>query len=157
AIVVVENVERYLRAGMSPKDAAHKTMDEVGGALVAIALVLSAVFIPTAFIAGISGAFYRQFALTIASSTIISAVVSLTLSPALAALFLRPHGQDEKPRIWRTISRPFDVFFSGFNRMFEKLSSAYAGLTRRLLRISALMLIIYCGLIGLTYFQFART
>ena len=95
AIVVVENVERYLREGMSPREAAHKTMDEVGGALVAIALVLCAVFIPTAFITGISGAFYRQFALTIAASTIISAIVSLTLSPALAALLLRPHGHEQ--------------------------------------------------------------
>ena len=133
AIVVVENVERYLRAGMSPRDAAHKTMDEVGGALVAIALVLCAVFIPTAFITGISGAFYRQFALTIATSTIISALVSLTLSPALAAVFLRPHGHDEKPGFWTTVSRPFNAFFAGFNRMFEKLSSGYAGLTRRVL------------------------
>ena len=157
AIVVVENVERYLRAGMSPRDAAHKTMDEVGGALVAIALVLCAVFIPTAFITGISGAFYRQFALTIATSTIISALVSLTLSPALAALFLRPHGHDEKPGFWTTVSRPFNAFFAGFNRMFEKLSSGYAGLTRRVLRVSALMLVIYAGLIGLTYFQFSRT
>jgi hydrophobe/amphiphile efflux-1 (HAE1) family protein len=90
AIVVVENVERDLRSGMSPREAAHKTMDEVGGALVAIALVLCAVFIPSAFIAGISGAFYRQFALTITASTIISATVSLTLSPALAALLLKP-------------------------------------------------------------------
>ena len=96
AIVVVENVERYLRQGLSPRDAAHKTMDEVGGALVAIALVLCAVFIPTAFITGISGAFYRQFALTIAASTIISAIVSLTLSPALAALLLRPHGHERE-------------------------------------------------------------
>ena len=96
AIVVVENVERYLREGMSPRDAAHKTMDEVGGALIAIALVLCAVFIPTAFITGISGAFYRQFALTIATSTIISAIVSLTLSPALAALLLRPHGHERE-------------------------------------------------------------
>ena len=131
AIVVVENVERYLREGMSPRDAAHKTMDEVGGALVAIALVLCAVFIPTAFITGISGAFYRQFALTIAASTIISAIVSLTLSPALAALFLRPHDHDERPGFWRTLGRPFNVFFSGFNRLFEKLSPGYAGLTRR--------------------------
>ncbi len=98
AIVVVENVERYLQQGMSPQDAAHKTMDEVGGALVAIALVLCAVFIPTAFITGISGAFYRQFALTIATSTVISAIVSLTLSPALAALLLRPHGHEERTR-----------------------------------------------------------
>src|ERR1700704_4285999 len=140
AIVVVENVERYLRQGLTPREAAHKTMDEVGTALVAIALVLIAVFLPTAFITGISGAFYRQFALTIAASTIISAIVSLTLSPALAALFLRPHGHDEKPGVWRTLSRPFDIFFSGFNRMFEKLSSGYAGLTRRVLRVSALML-----------------
>src|SRR6266851_3879396 len=92
AIVVVENVERYLRQGLSPRDAAHKTMDEVGSALIAIGLVLCAVFIPTAFITGISGAFYRQFALTITASTIISATVSLTLSPALAALLLKPHG-----------------------------------------------------------------
>src|SRR5207244_3266449 len=92
AIVVVENIERYLRQGMSPREAAHKTMDEVGGALVAIALVLCAVFIPAAFIAGISGAFYRQFALTITAATVFSAIVSLTLSPALAALLLRPHG-----------------------------------------------------------------
>ena len=98
AIVVVENVERYLRQGLSPRDAAHKTMDEVGGALIAIALVLCAVFIPTAFITGISGAFYRQFALTIAASTIISAIVSLTLSPALAALLLRPHGHEQQTR-----------------------------------------------------------
>jgi hydrophobe/amphiphile efflux-1 (HAE1) family protein len=157
AIVVVENTERYLRQGLSPRDAAHKTMDEVGGALVAIALVLCAVFIPSAFITGISGAFYRQFALTITASTVISAIVSLTLSPALAALFLRPHAQDERPGTWRTMSQPFNVFFAGFNRVFEKLSSGYADLTRRVLRVSALMLMIYGGLIGLTYFQFART
>ena len=157
AIVVVENVERYLRAGMSPKDAAHKTMDEVGGALVAIALVLCAVFIPTAFITGISGAFYRQFALTIAASTIISAIVSLTLSPALAALLLRPHDREERPGFLRIVSRPFNLFFAGFNKVFEKLSSGYAGLTRRALRVSALMLVIYGGLIALTFLEFART
>jgi hydrophobe/amphiphile efflux-1 (HAE1) family protein len=157
AIVVVENTERYLRAGLSPRDAAHKTMDEVGSALVAIALVLCAVFIPTAFITGISGSFYRQFALTIATSTIISALVSLTLSPALAALFLRPHGYEEQPGFWSTVSRPFNVFFAGFNWAFEKLSSGYAGFTRRVLRVSALMLFIYAGLIGFTYFQFSRT
>ena len=157
AIVVVENVERYLREGMSPRDAAHKTMDEVGGALVAIALVLCAVFIPTAFITGISGEFYRQFAITIAASTIISAMVSLTLSPALAALLLRPHGHDPRSGWRRTLSLPFDRFFAGFNRGFARLSSGYAGLTRRVLRVSAIMLVIYGGLIGLTYFQFART
>jgi hydrophobe/amphiphile efflux-1 (HAE1) family protein len=157
AIVVVENVERNLREGLSPREAAHKTMDEVGTALVAIALVLCAVFIPTAFIAGISGEFYRQFALTIATSTIISALVSLTLSPALAALLLKPHGHGVRPGIWRTLGWPFTAFFAGFNWLFERLSLGYGGLTRRVLRISALMLIIYCGLIGLTYFQFART
>ncbi len=157
AIVVVENVERYLRQGLSPRDAAHKTMDEVGGALVAIALVLCAVFIPSAFISGISGAFYRQFALTITASTIISATVSLTLSPALAALLLKPHGDDHGAGIWRTIRLPFATFFAGFNRLFERLSMGYGGLTRRLLRISALMLVLYAGLIGLTYFEFSRT
>ena len=111
AIVVVENVERYLRQGLSPREAAHKTMDEVGGALVAIALVLCAVFIPSAFITGISGAFYRQFALTIAASTIISAFVSLTLSPALAALFLRPHDHEEKPGFWATVGSSIQLVF----------------------------------------------
>src|SRR5258708_32258190 len=157
AIVVIENVERYLRQGLGPKEAAHRTMDEVGGALVAIALVLCAVFIPSAFIAGISGAFYRRFALTITASTIISAMVSLALSPALAALLLKPRGQEQKSGVWRTLGRPLNAFFAGFNKLFERLSSGYAGLTRRALRLSALMLVIYGCLIGLTYFQFGRT
>ena len=89
---------------MSPKEAAHKTMDEVGGALIAIALVLFAVFLPTAFITGLQGTFYQQFAITIAASTAISAFVSLTLSPALAALLLKPHAHDEKPK--RDAGRP---------------------------------------------------
>ncbi len=138
AIVVVENVERYLREGLSPREAAHRTMDEVGGALIAIALVLCAVFIPAAFIAGISGAFYRQFALTITASTIISATVSLTLSPALAALLLKPHGGAPQTGFWATLTRPVNAFFSGFNFVFERLSLGYAGLTRRALRVSAL-------------------
>src|SRR5690606_3602401 len=96
AIVVVENVERNMADGMSPRDAAHKTMDEVGSALVAIALVLSAVFVPSAFITGISGQFYQQFALTIAGATIISLIVSLTLSPALCALLLKPHEKNHR-------------------------------------------------------------
>ncbi len=157
AIVVVENVERYLRQGLTPRDAAYKTMEEVGGALVAIALVLCAVFIPTAFITGISGAFYRQFALTIAASTVISLIVSLTLSPALASLLLRPHDHETRPGFWSTVSRPFNAFFAWFNRMFDRLSSGYAGLTRRVLRVSALMLVIYAGLIALTAFGFSRT
>ena len=157
AIVVVENVERELRLGLSPREAAHKTMDEVGGALIAIALVLCAVFIPSAFIAGISGAFYRQFALTITASTVISATVSLTLSPALAALLLKPHGGEPPSGIWRTLGRPLNAFFAGFNHLFERLSAGYAGLTRRLLRVAALMLVVYGCLIGLTYLQFSRT
>src|SRR5205807_396025 len=157
AIVVVENVERNIAAGLSPREAAIKSMDEVGAALVAIALVLCAVFIPTAFITGISGAFYRQFALTIATSTIISAVVSLTLSPALAALLLKPHGHEQSSGIWQNLTTPFTLFFAGFNRLFDRLATGYAALTRRVLRISVLMLVVYGGLIGLTYVQFART
>ena len=157
AIVVIENVERYLRQGLSPKEAAHKTMDEVGGALVAIALVLCAVFIPTAFIAGISGAFYRQFALTITGSTVISAMVSLTLSPALAALLLNTNGHGKRGRVLGVLVEPIDFFFSQFNRGFERLSEAYGALTRRLLGVAAVMAGVYVALIGLAYFQFART
>src|SRR6266542_1018443 len=100
AIVVVENVERNIAAGMNPRDAAIRTMDEVGTALIAIALVLTAVFVPSAFITGISGQFYRQFALTIAGATVISLTVSLTLSPAMCALLLKPHAADRRPRWW---------------------------------------------------------
>src|SRR5262245_1762085 len=157
AIVVVENVERYLRQGLSPKEAAHKTMDEVGGALLAIALVLCAVFIPTAFIEGISGAFYKQFALTITTSTVISCFVSLTLSPALAALLLKPHSDHPRRGVFATLAKPFDAFFAGFNRGFDKLSSGYGALTRRLTRVVALMLVVYVGLIALAYVQIART
>ena len=157
AIVVVENVERYVREGLSPREAAHKTMDEVGSALIAIMLVLCGVFIPVAFISGISGAFYRQFALAIAASTVISATVSLTLSPALAALLLKPHGHERRTGVVATLARPFNAFFGAFNRGFGRLASGYAGLTRRVIRIAVLMLVIYAGLIGYTYFQFGRT
>ncbi len=142
AIVVVENVERYLREGMSPRDAAHKTMDEVGGALIAIALVLCAVFIPTAFITGISGAFYQQFALTIATATVISAVISLTLSPALAALLLRTHGhEEEKPGLLdaRWAARSMRSFRASTG-CSTSCRIGYAGLTRRAIRVSVLML-----------------
>src|SRR6266852_240803 len=154
AIVVVENVERNLRLGMSPKEAAHRTMDEVGGALVAIALVLSAVFVPAAFIPGISGQFFRQFAVTIAASTTFSLFVSLTLSPALCALLFKPH-QEHPPKA-SLVSRPVQAFFRGFNFVFDKLSLGYGGLTRRLLRAAVIVLIVYAGLIGLTFWQFAR-
>jgi hydrophobe/amphiphile efflux-1 (HAE1) family protein len=158
AIVVVENVERYLAEGLSPKEAAHKTMDEVGGALIAIALVLSAVFIPTAFISGISGQFYQQFALTIASATIISLIVSITLSPAMAALLLRPHRPDHQPTgIMAVIGWPFRTFARGFNTGFDRLSRGYGGLARRLIRVSVLVLAAYVGLLGVTGWQFDRT
>jgi hydrophobe/amphiphile efflux-1 (HAE1) family protein len=152
AIVVVENAERNLHEGMTPREAARHTMDEVGGALVAIALVLSAVFVPTAFIPGISGQFYRQFALTIASATIISCVVSLTLSPALAALLLRPRTQQARSRGGRIIAS----FFSGFNTVFDRISDLYGRGVGRLVRVSALVLVAYGGLIALTGIQFWR-
>ncbi|MEG0818398.1 MAG: efflux RND transporter permease subunit, partial [Brevundimonas sp.] len=107
AIIVVENVERYLREGLTPKEAAYRSMQEVSGALIAIGLVLTAVFVPTAFVPGIPGIFYRQFAVTIASATLISLVVSLTLSPALAALLLKPHVHHDnvrKPGLWNAVT-----------------------------------------------------
>ncbi|MFZ6762992.1 efflux RND transporter permease subunit [Pseudoroseomonas sp. WGS1072] len=150
AIVVVENVERHLAAGLDPVTATRRTMDEVGFALLAIALVLCAVFVPTAFIEGLSGAFYRQFAVTIAVATLLSALVSLTLSPALAALLLRPHAQ-HPPRGWRRVlGAPFGLFFRGFNRAFDALSLGYGALTRRLVRVSAIVLILFAGLLALT-------
>ena len=155
AIVVVENVERELRAGLSPKEAAHRTMDEVGGALVAIALVLCAVFIPAALIGGIQGQFFRQFAVTIAAATVISAFISLTLSPALCAILLKPHADRvaQKPS---PLLSPIRAFFAGFNRLFERLSLGYGGLTQRILRLAALVLVVYVGLIALTGSQFSR-
>ncbi len=158
AIVVVENVERYLREGLSPRDAAHETMDEVGGALVAIALVLSAVFIPAAFITGISGQFYQQFAVTIAAATLISLIVSLTLSPALCALLLKRHDDGAEGKgVAGAVGAPFRLFARGFNRAFDGLSSGYAAMTQRILRASAIALVVYAGLIVLTGVQFERT
>jgi hydrophobe/amphiphile efflux-1 (HAE1) family protein len=155
AIVVVENVERHLEAGMGPRQAAHATMDEVGGALVAIALVLSSVFIPAAFIGGISGQFYRQFALTIATATLISLVVSLTLSPAMAALVLRPkqHDQSRQP-IWM---KPFSTFARVYNRGFDRLMHGYASLIGRLIKAAIVMLVVYAGLIALTAWRLGAT
>ena len=157
AIVVVENVERYIRQGLSPREAAHKTMDEVGGALIAIALVLCAVFIPTAFISGLQGSFYRQFAITIAAATVISCFVSLTLSPALAAIVLKPHGAPSKPTLLGRVSAPLRWFFAGFNWAFDGLSAGYGALTRRLVRLGAVVLVVYAGLIYLAYDRLAKT
>jgi len=147
AIVVVENVERNIAEGLSPKDAAHKTMDEVGTAVIAIALVLAAVFVPTAFIPGITGQFYRQFALTIAVSTLISAFVSLTLSPALAALLLKPHSH-EPPR--NPLVRLGSRLAGGFNRGFDRLASGYAWSVGGIVRRKFLVLPLYAGLLAAT-------
>ncbi|QJW93938.1 efflux RND transporter permease subunit [Frigoriglobus tundricola] len=154
AIVVVENVERNMALGMSPKEAAHRSMDEVSGALIAIALTLCAVFGPTAFISGISGLFFKQFAITIAASTVISCFVSLTLSPALCAVLLKPHhAGHEKPRGLARIPR---FAFGLFNTSFEWLSTRYGNLTGRFVRATGVMLVLYLGLIGLTGYQMSR-
>jgi hydrophobe/amphiphile efflux-1 (HAE1) family protein len=152
AIVVVENVERNIAAGLSPRDAARKSMDEVGSALIAIALVLCAVFVPAAFITGISGQFYRQFALTIAGATVISLIVSLTLSPALCALLLKPHTNHASTARWMW---PVHSFFRVFNRGFEALANAYGRLTARLVRFAVVMLGVYAAIIvfGLNEFR----
>ncbi len=154
AIVVVEGVERNLRAGMSPRDATRRTMDEVGGALVAIALVLSAVFIPAAFISGITGQFFRQFAVTIAAATAISCFVSLTLSPALCALLLKPHRPGAAHG--SLIMRPVHWFFRKFNAGFDRFSAGYGRLTGWLARVAVLAIVVYAGLVALTALQFSR-
>ncbi|WP_338445467.1 multidrug efflux RND transporter permease subunit [Pelagerythrobacter marensis] len=147
AIVVVENVERNLEAGMSPLQAARTSMDEVGAALVAIVLVLCAVFVPTLFIGGLSGAFYQQFAVTISAATVISLIVSLTLSPALSALLLRPHRSAPEGARWRrAIERAGDAF----NRAFDRFGESYGRWTARLVAMPRRMMAAYAGLIALT-------
>jgi multidrug efflux pump len=130
-------------------------MDEVTGPVVAVALVLCAVFIPCAFITGITGQFFRQFALTIAVSTVISAFNSLTLSPALAALLLKPHGARRDPLAW-LLHVSLGWFFKAFNRGFAVGTNAYAWGVARLLRVSAVVLVVYAGLLGLTYWCFEK-
>ncbi len=152
AIVVVENVERNIREGLSPREAAHRSMDEVGTALIAMTLVLCAVFIPTVFLTGILGQFFRQFAVTIATATLISLIVSLTLSPALCALLFKPHELFENRKTM--ISRGIGRFFHWFNVGFDWVSFKYGALTGRLIRVAGIMLAVYAGLIGLTVFQF---
>ena len=156
AIVVVENVERNIRDGLAPADAAHRTMDEVGGALISIALTLCAVFVPSAFISGISGLFFRQFAVTIAASTVISCFVSLTLSPALCAVLFKAHGAEDRTRAG-VARRVLNGAFDRFNRGFERLSFGYGNLTRRLVRGVTLVLVVYAGLIGLAGLEFSAT
>src|SRR5207244_2109866 len=149
AIVVVEAIEHHIEDGLSPRDAARKAMTEVGGALVAIALVLCSVFIPTAFISGITGTFFRQFALTIAVSTAISALNSLTLSPALASLLLKPRGA-EKDSFQRILDGLLGWLFKGFNKTFAWASNAYGNSVARLVRLAVIVLLVYAGLLGLT-------
>ncbi|QWF71436.1 multidrug efflux RND transporter permease subunit [Methylomonas paludis] len=155
AIVVVENVERHIAEGLSAREATRLAMHEVVGPIIATALVLVAVFLPTAFITGVSGAFYKQFALTIAVSTIISAFNSLTLSPALCALLLdRAHGDQDIFSRW--IDKLFGWFFRRFNRFFDRLSQGYSQLVSRLIRMTVSVLVIYAGLVGLNFLAFEK-
>ena len=154
AIVVVENVERKLAEGLTPREAAHATVDEVGGALIAIALVLIAVFVPAGLVSGISGQFYRQFALTIAATVVISLTVSLTLSPAVCVLVLRPHGDHKRAHGWQ---RPLQIAGDGFTRGFTALSHFYSRATTRLVRRPVTMFAVFSVLLALTVFVLVST
>ncbi|MGV8823330.1 efflux RND transporter permease subunit [Methylibium petroleiphilum] len=149
AIVVVENVERNIEAGLSPRDATYRAMREVSGPIIAIALVLIAVFVPLAFISGLTGQFYRQFALTIAISTVISAINSLTLSPALAALLLKDHGAP-KDALTRGMDRVFGRFFALFNRAFKRGAEGYSGGVTRAISRKAVMIGVYLVFLAVT-------
>lgn len=155
AIVVVENVERNIELGLSPVDAARKAMSEVTSPIIATALVLCAVFVPTAFISGLTGQFYKQFAITIAISTVISAFSSLTLSPALCAVLLRGH---DAPKDWlsRFMEKALGWFFGPFNRVFAWAGVKYSSGVGRVLRKSVVALVIYGGLVGLTAWGFNK-
>ncbi|MGL5004786.1 MAG: efflux RND transporter permease subunit, partial [Casimicrobium sp.] len=155
AIVVVENVERNIEGGLSPHDATVKAMQEVSGPIIAIALVLCAVFIPLAFVPGLTGQFYKQFAVTIAISTVISAFNSLTLSPALSALLLRPHDAP-KDRLTKIMDAVFGRFFRWFDRMFKRSSNAYGRGVQGVITHKSLAMIVYVVLIGLTALLFTR-
>ncbi|EIT72083.1 efflux RND transporter permease subunit [Hydrocarboniphaga effusa] len=146
AIVVVENVERGVAEGLAPRAAAHRSMDEVGGAIIAISLVLCAVFVPPALVPGFTGLFYRQFALTIAFASVISAINSLTLSPALAALLLRDH-HARPDALQRVIDGSLGWFFRPFNRAFDATGNGYTNAVRRILRFGVIGLVVYAGLV----------
>ncbi|VVN44198.1 efflux RND transporter permease subunit [Pseudomonas fluorescens] len=157
AIVVVENVERNIELGLTPVEATKRAMREVTGPIVATALVLCAVFIPAAFISGLTGQFYKQFALTIAISTVISAFNSLTLSPALAAVLLKSHDAP-KDRFSKVLDKIFGGWlFRPFNRFFDRASHGYVGTVRRVIRSSGIALLLYAGLMVLTFFGFSST
>jgi hydrophobe/amphiphile efflux-1 (HAE1) family protein len=155
AIVVVENVERHIEEGLSPLDASHRAMEEVSGPIIAIALVLSAVFVPVAFVSGLDGQFYRQFALTIAFSTLISAFNSLTLSPALAALLLKPRGAAEDAPT-RFMHRWLGWLFDPFNRLFGRASNRYGTIVTRVTHRSVLALAVYGVLVLIGVLGFSR-
>lgn len=155
AIVVVENVERNIEDGLEPREATHRAMNEVSGTLVAMGLVLVAVFVPTAFLGGISGQFYRQFALTVAGSTAISVLVSLTLSPAMCALLLKPKRETDGA-LAKVYRHTFGRFFAGFNWLFGRTRSEYARAVGRVIRVSTLALLVYVALVGLTYWSFTH-
>ncbi|MEM6973169.1 MAG: efflux RND transporter permease subunit [Pseudomonadota bacterium] len=154
AIVVVENTERHLREGMAPRDAVRLTMTEVAGALIATSLVMLAVFVPVASVTGITGQFFEQFALTIAASTAISTLVSLTLSPALAALLMRAPDETGSGGVMGAVGYPVRLFSRGFNAVFGRLEAAYAGAIRQILRVGVVMMVIYGGLIFLAVDRF---
>ncbi|MDX9668992.1 MULTISPECIES: efflux RND transporter permease subunit [unclassified Pseudomonas] len=157
AIVVVENVERNIELGLNPVEATKRAMREVTGPIIATALVLCAVFVPAAFISGLTGQFYKQFALTIAISTVISAFNSLTLSPALAAVLLKSHDAP-KDRFSKVLDKIFGGWlFRPFNRFFDKASHGYVGTVRRVIRGSGIALFLYAGLMVLTFFGFSST
>ncbi|WP_064106818.1 efflux RND transporter permease subunit [Pseudomonas fluorescens] len=157
AIVVVENVERNIELGLTPVEATKRAMSEVTGPIIATALVLCAVFVPAAFISGLTGQFYKQFALTIAISTVISAVNSLTLSPALAAVLLKGHDAP-KDRFSKFLDKIFGGWlFRPFNRFFERASHGYVGTVARVIRSSGIALVLYAGLMVLTFFGFSNT
>jgi len=153
AIVVVENVERNIESGLSPRDATYRAMREVSGPIIAIALVLIAVFVPLAFITGLTGQFYKQFALTIAISTVISAVNSLTLSPALAALLLKGH-HEPKDALTRGMDRTLGWLFRGFNRVFARGAMRYSGGVQVAIAHKGKMLVVYALLVGVTALLF---
>ena len=155
AIVVVENVERHIERGLTPIAATRLAMEEVSGPIIAIALVLCAVFVPTAFVSGLSGQFYRQFALTIAISTVISAINSLTLSPALASRLLRPRDAS-RDVVQRVADRLFGWFFRRFNAFFHRAAGSYTTGVARVLRVSFVAVVVYVGLIGITVAGFSR-
>lgn len=160
AIVVVENVERYIRQGLTPKEAAYRSMQEVSGALISIGLVLVSVFVPTMFVPGIPGIFYREFAIVITTASVVSLLVSLTLSPAMAALLLKPHKEHDhvrKPGLWGSVTYYAGWAGRQFNEGFDWLSDKYGRLTARLVRTVGIVLAVYVGLLALTGWRLMDT